>query len=66
MATKKGKSGEYLIRGADGRLYLIREGDLKRYALKPAHQKVVTRARRKGRALMDLGLATSDSVPFLR
>ncbi len=66
MATKKGKPEGYLIRGADGRLYFIHDTKLKQYALKPAQQQKVAKARRKSTALRDLGLANSDSVPFLR
>jgi hypothetical protein len=66
MATKKGKPGGYLIRGADGWLYFINETKLKQFALKPEDQKTVAKARRKAKTLMELGLATSDSVPFLK
>jgi hypothetical protein len=62
MTKKKGKPAGVLIRGADGKLYFIPDAQLKQFALPPKHQEIVSKARHKGKALLDIALATSDNV----
>ena len=62
MTTKKGKPAGVLIRGADGKLYFISKAHLKQFALPAKHQRIVGKARNKGKALQDIGVATSDNV----
>ena len=66
MTKKQGKPEGYLIRGVDGRLYYISDTNLQQYAIQPKHHKAVANARRKAKALQEIGVATSDSVRYCK